>query len=373
MNQHPFTWAQPGQGFQRISSRDESNRDGRRRFRAHARRQGLQRLGPRQRMGGEGRGREAENLRTKGKPNPRPDFFHHAGAFHAKAWPRKAIHQHVFRQQSLRPHHIAEIQPRRAHAQPYLARAGFGQGADAIPAEARQLPRLANGQMCRKGGRCHGQARPQERRETPARGKADLRRVTAPFGQNAERGCLRRQTLRNHKSARLQPRHFIGEHPAKPNQRRRTGFLGLSHQHQPTCQAICRRCQRGHGRQRPGRVCHACQRQNIGATQGFRGRDFAQMQNGGPLTRPRPRGQGFRQGHGLGIGEDHTWPGAIPGDLRGLHRWVLARDQQCRPGGGLQRLNLRTLPDRHTKRGAPGGGIGQRAFRIIPPPGCVLP
>ena len=98
MDQHAFTWAQPGQGFQRIGSRDEGHGNGRRRFRADAGGQRLQRLGPRQRMGGEGGGRKAKHRAARRQRNPRPGFFHHARAFHAKAGAGKAIHQHILRQ-----------------------------------------------------------------------------------------------------------------------------------------------------------------------------------------------------------------------------------------------------------------------------------
>ena len=49
-------------------------------------------------MGREGSGRKAKNCGAHLQTNARPGFFHNAGAFHAKARPREAIHQHVFRQ-----------------------------------------------------------------------------------------------------------------------------------------------------------------------------------------------------------------------------------------------------------------------------------
>jgi hypothetical protein len=134
-------------------------------------------------MGRKGSGGEAENLGARLKVHTCPSFFHDAGAFHAKARPSKAIHQHIFRQKPLGPHHIAEIQPRRRDTKPYLTGAGFWQDANAPPAQACQLPRLFNGKSARKSRLGGWQAWPQKRFKTARFGKAYFRRVTGPFGE----------------------------------------------------------------------------------------------------------------------------------------------------------------------------------------------
>jgi hypothetical protein len=164
VDQNPLASLHARQLFQCVEGGEEGDRHGGSGIRVEAGRQGRERLGPRQGVGGEGGRRHAEDAIASAERGAFAGFLHHAGALHAEAGACEAVQQRFFGQQVLRPHHVAEVDARGFDAQQHFARA-WCQRFQRLPVQGVELAWIPNHEpgWARRASPRRRQVRPETR------------------------------------------------------------------------------------------------------------------------------------------------------------------------------------------------------------------
>ena len=387
MDQHPLTRCQPGAGFQRVDRRHEGDRHGGGLLGSQLAGQSGHGVIAHHHPAGKSAGDEAEHPVPNREAHAGAGGFHPSGGFHAQSGAGVTVHQHVFRQQALGPHHVAEIQPGGFDLDAQFA---LGQrhllAGQAVPGQGAELAGLADDQAGRLLAILRREATAQARHQAGAAGQHHfafaVRRVQH-FAHQALRCQRRFQPRADIHPAQAQRRVFVRQHPRHAEAggggrmvRADHGLLAaFGDQHQrlrAVGTGLCQRAERGQHLRQPA-IADAerggRQHDHIAAAHLFRvGRGRVIQQVAGGAARQQRRVQ--RAAQRPVAADQHGWPrrggagggGArrsrqAGGDDRGRQRHIWQRPQigvleavavqQRRPALGIEQGGaLRTPPGR---------------------------